>query len=109
MSTLSCFAMPALRSLVSISAIGSCVIDNSPLPAGFLYARNLTAMSQSPETMPAQAEFSHVGARPATNIASIDSPRGVFRLFMHLAKFGLARQGNSPLLSERHTQCFQQV
>lgn len=81
----------------------------SLLPAGFLYARNLTAMGQRSETVPAQTELSHVGARSAADLASVDSLRRVFWLLHRLVYFGFASQEISPLLSKGHTHCSKKI
>lgn len=81
----------------------------SLLPAGFFYARNLTAMGQLSETMPAQTELSHVGARSAADLASVDSLRRVFWLLHRLVYFGFASQEISPLPFKGHTHCPKKV
>src|SRR5438552_11796628 len=87
MSTRVCLAVTALRIRVSMSAIGS-VISNSPThqfthsPTALGDARDVAFEGELPEAQSAQRELSHVGARPATQVAAVAQPDLELRLLL---------------------------
>src|SRR5271157_4688572 len=76
-STLGCRAWIALRTRVSMSAMGSLVINLLPwpgLPARLGHAGNLAVQSQLAETQAADAELAQIAARPSAAPAAIAVP-----------------------------------
>src|SRR5882672_11607283 len=103
MSTFSCSARLALRTRVSMSAIGSLRI---PLPARLQDARNLALERQLAEAEPAHLELPEVAARTAAQLAPRIGARREFRFPLRLHdERGL---GHANLLPERHAQVRQQ-
>src|SRR5439155_2104579 len=103
MSTFSCSARLALRTRVSMSAIGSL---RMALPARLQDARNLALERQLAEAEPAHLELPEVAARAAAQLAPMIGARLELRLTLRLHdERGL---GHAKLLPERHTQMRQQ-
>src|SRR3990170_4656933 len=73
MSVWSCRAMRALRMRVSISAIGSVVIALA-LPAGLLYAGQMSHQGELAEADAAQPEGAKVGAGAPAAVAAVAVP-----------------------------------
>src|SRR3712207_9211094 len=71
-TTVSCFAMCALRRRVRKSAIGS--LTAISLPTRFRNAGDLALVGQLPQADPAQAELPVVAVRPATPLAPVVLP-----------------------------------
>src|SRR5262245_46777174 len=81
MSTFSCSARLALRTRVSMSAIGSL---RMALPARLHDARDLALQRQLAEAEPAHLELPEVAARAAAQLAAGIGPRGELRLTLRL-------------------------
>src|SRR5688500_9058243 len=69
--TESCFAVTALLSRVSMSAIGSVISRTSELPARLRDAWDLALERQLAEADPAHREHTHEAARPAAEPAAV--------------------------------------
>src|SRR6266571_1655429 len=99
MSTFSCSARLALRTRVSMSAIGSL---RMALPARLHDARNLALERQLAEAEPAHLELPEVGARAAAQLAAVIGARAELRLTLGLHdERGLRHMR---LLPERHSE-----
>src|ERR1700678_4418425 len=77
-------ARAALRMVVRKSARGSVCIEGKSvttgLPTGFRHAGDLAAQGQLAERDTAEAEFAHVGATAARELAAVVGARREFRL-----------------------------
>src|SRR5205085_8071855 len=79
----------ALRMRVSMSAIGSLMLMQSPLPAGLDDAGNLAAHRELAQLVAAEAELAEHAARTARDGAAVAHSRGI-RVARQLLNF-LAR------------------
>src|SRR5437899_6590777 len=110
MRTTSCMATLALRILVSMSAIGSVIVNElAPLrsaisPAGLRDARHLAAVDHLPQTDAAESELAVHGPRPAAAPAARVGAHPVLRLAHRLLDQCLLRQLGSALPSERKAE-----
>src|SRR5260370_4613319 len=96
MSTRVCLAVTALRIRVSMSAIGSvivqlsslnselCSLKSGALPAALRHAGDIAFERELAEAQAAQRELPHVGARPAAQAAAVAQPNLVLRLLQFL-------------------------
>src|SRR5262249_28588933 len=125
-STRVCFALTALRSRVSISAIGSVIslfpaMRSAYSPAALGHAGHVAVEGELPETQAAQRELPHVRKRTAAQaapVAQADLELRRLRLFRDLSSGGhisscrLSRlkEPLSPLVfPERHADELQQL
>src|SRR5919202_3539482 len=88
-STVSCLAICALRTLVRKSAMGS--LTDISLPTRFRYPGDLALVSELPEADPAQPELAVVAARPAAALAPVVLPHAVLLLLLLLYQQSLPR------------------
>src|SRR5579871_1367637 len=84
-STLGWRALIALRTLVSMSAMGSLVIRSS-LPAGLDHARNFAVQCELAEAQAAHAELAQKCARPAAAPAAVAVTDFEFRLLLQILR-----------------------
>src|SRR5690348_1057380 len=75
-STLAWRAINALRTRVSMSAMGSNVISPASLPARLRHTRDLAGEREFPETNPAERKLAQKSARTPAIFAAIAQPGG---------------------------------
>src|SRR5258708_5164349 len=99
----------ALRMRVSMSAIGSVIIES---PACLLHSGNQSIQSHVAETQPAQLELAINGARSSAQLAAPLAPTTEFRFPVRLFNFCLAGHENvAPLClfcADGQTEFFEQ-
>src|ERR671917_1452811 len=88
-TTVSCFAICALRIRVRKSAIGS--LTDISLPTRFRYPGDLALVGELPEADPAQPELPVVPVRPAAPLAPVVLPDPELLLFLLLYQQRLPR------------------
>src|SRR5271157_764742 len=118
MSASSWRAMIAFRILVSMSAMGSVIDMDTPLPTRFYYAGQFASQGQIPEADPANIELSHEAPRPAADYASLLCSAAEFDRLSQLFHHTLSRPASSTNLymalndlngPERHTHQLQKL
>jgi hypothetical protein len=95
MSASSWRAMIAFRILVSMSAMGSVIDMDAPLPTRFYYAGQFASQGQVPEADPAHVELSYEASRPAADLASMPCSGAEFHGLSQLFHHTLSRHASS--------------
>src|SRR5438477_2189082 len=109
MRTTSCMATLALRMRVSMSAIGSVIVNElAPSPAGLRDARHLAGVDHLAQTDATEPELPVHGPRPSAAPAARVGAYPVLRLARRLLDQCLLRQLSSALPSERKTESGQE-
>src|SRR5436190_24108490 len=105
MRTTSCMATLALRIRVSMSAIGSVIVNElAPSPAGLRDARHLAGVDHLAQADAAQPELAVHGPRPTAAPAARVGAHPVLRLAHRLLDQCLLSQLASALPSERKAE-----